>query len=92
MCELLGMSARYPTTIHLSLDELARHGGGTGPHRDGWGIAFSQQGDALVVREPEAAVASPWVAFLEQFPDGSATLESARLHVRARCVLSRRAR
>lgn len=64
MCELLAMSARFPTTIHLSLDELARHGGGTGPHRDGWGIGFVQDGDALVVREPDAANQSRWVAFL----------------------------
>jgi glutamine amidotransferase len=66
MCELLAMSARFPTTIHLSLDELARHGGGTGPHRDGWGIAFAQHGDALVLREPGAASESPWVAFLQR--------------------------
>jgi predicted glutamine amidotransferase len=48
MCELLAMSARFPTTVHLSMTELARHGGDTGPHRDGWG-------DAFVLREPEAA-------------------------------------
>jgi glutamine amidotransferase len=66
MCELLAMSARFPTTIHLSLDELARHGGGTGPHRDGWGIGFVQDGDALVVREPDAASRSTWVPFLKQ--------------------------
>ena len=64
MCELLAMSARLPTTIHLSLGELARHGGDTGPHRDGWGIGFVQDGDALVVREPEAASESRWVSFL----------------------------
>jgi glutamine amidotransferase len=66
MCELLAMSAHFPTTIHLSLDELARHGGGTGPHRDGWGIGFMADGDALVVREPGAASESAWVAFLQQ--------------------------
>ncbi len=26
MCELLAVSARFPTTLRLSLDELARHG------------------------------------------------------------------
>jgi predicted glutamine amidotransferase len=66
MCELLAMSARFPTTIHLSLDELARHGGGTGPHRDGWGLGFVQGHDALVVREPDAASASPWISFLQE--------------------------
>jgi predicted glutamine amidotransferase len=65
MCELFAMSARFPTTVHLSLEELARHGGGTGPHRDGWGLAFAEGGDALVVREPGAANGSPWIAFLQ---------------------------
>jgi len=64
MCELLAMSARFPTTIHLSLDELARHGGATGPHRDGWGLAFEQEGDALLLREPEAASESRWLSFM----------------------------
>jgi len=41
-----------------------RHGGDAGPHRDGWGIGFVQDGDALVVREPEAASESRWVSFL----------------------------
>jgi glutamine amidotransferase len=66
MCELFAMSARLPTHVHLSLDELARHGGGTGPHRDGWGVAFMQQGDALVVREPSAAHDSACLRFLRQ--------------------------
>lgn len=65
MCELFAMSARFPTTIHLSLDELARHGGATGPHRDGWGIAFFQEGDALILREPDAASESPWIPYLQ---------------------------
>jgi len=64
MCELLAMSARFPTTIHLSLGELARHGGETGPHRDGWGVGFIQDGDASVIREPAAASESQWVPFL----------------------------
>ena len=60
------MSARFPTTVHLSMTELARHGGDTGPHRDGWGVAFVQQGDAFVLREPEAASQSHWLAFLQR--------------------------
>jgi glutamine amidotransferase len=66
MCELLAMSARFPTTIHLSMDELGRHGGATGPHRDGWGIGFVQDGDAFLLREPEAASESRWLAFLQE--------------------------
>ena len=40
MCELLGMSANVPTDICFSFAGLMRRGGQTGPHRDGWGIAF----------------------------------------------------
>ena len=64
MCELFAMSAQFPTTVRLSLDELARHGDVNG-HRDGWGIAFAQEGDALVVREPGAAIDSACLAFLQ---------------------------
>ena len=66
MCELFGMSARFPTTVRLSFDELARHGGGTGPHRDGWGVGFMHDGDALLVREPNAAHDSRWVRFIQE--------------------------
>jgi predicted glutamine amidotransferase len=64
MCELLAMSARLPTTLSISLDELARHGGETGPHRDGWGVAYVQDRDALIVREAEPAHDSPTLRFL----------------------------
>jgi len=66
MCELLGMSARFPTTLHLSMDELGRHGGGSGPHRDGWGIGFLDENDAIVLREPLSAYRSDWLAFVQQ--------------------------
>lgn len=66
MCELLGMSARFPTTVHLSMDELGRHGGGSGHHRDGWGIGFVHENDAIVVREPLSAYTSDWLAFVQQ--------------------------
>lgn len=60
------MSARFPTTIHLSMEELGRHGGGSGPHRDGWGIGFVHENDAIVVREPLSAYTSDWLAFVQQ--------------------------
>jgi len=60
------MSARFATTIHLSMEELARHGGGTGPHRDGWGVAYLDGGDAQIIREPEAASDSRLLGFLQQ--------------------------
>lgn len=40
MCELLGMSANVPTDICFSFAGLLERGGRTGPHKDGWGIAF----------------------------------------------------
>ena len=66
MCELLAMSALHPTSIRASLGELALHGGGTGPHRDGWGVAYMRDGDALLLREPDAAHDSELLAFLQR--------------------------
>jgi glutamine amidotransferase len=66
MCELLAMSARFPTTIRLSFEELSRHGGSTGPHADGWGLGLWEDGDAFVIREPDAASRSQWVRFLQE--------------------------
>ncbi len=66
MCELLAMSARFPTTLHRSMAELARHGGATGPHTDGWGVGFFQERDAFLLREPRAASGSQWLAFLQE--------------------------
>jgi predicted glutamine amidotransferase len=40
MCELLGMSANVPTDICFSFKGLKERGGRTGPHKDGWGVAF----------------------------------------------------
>jgi predicted glutamine amidotransferase len=79
MCELLAISARFPTTIRLSLDELARHGGGTGPHRDGWGVAFVHDGDAMVLREPEAAHESRLLACAQHHTSRTCT---AMAHIR----------
>lgn len=60
------MSARHPTSVHASLAELARHGGGTGPHRDGWGVAYMHDRDAFVVREPDAADGSDLLDYLQR--------------------------
>jgi glutamine amidotransferase len=79
MCELLAMSARFPTTLHRSMAELARHGGDTGPHRDGWGIALVQDRDAFVLREPAAASRSAWLASLQEHAPRS---EIAIAHIR----------
>ncbi len=65
MCELFAMSSRLPATVTFSLAALARHGGVTGPHTDGWGIAYYEDGDLRLIKDPEPASNSPWVRFVE---------------------------
>ncbi|HMV38887.1 MAG TPA: class II glutamine amidotransferase [Plasticicumulans sp.] len=52
MCELLGMSANVPTDIRFSFTGLMQRGGHTGPHRDGWGIAFYGERGARLFHDP----------------------------------------
>ncbi|MEZ5936236.1 MAG: class II glutamine amidotransferase [Alphaproteobacteria bacterium] len=68
MCELFALSSRAPAAITLSLEAFSQHGGLTGPHKDGWGIAFAADGDARVIKDTDCASASPWVRFLEDHP------------------------
>ncbi len=89
MCELLAIAARFPTTVRLSLDELARHGGETGPHGDGWGIALLEGRDALLVRDPSPAARSPWVRFVEDHqPRASIAIAHVRKATRGAPKLS----
>ncbi|TVQ85495.1 MAG: class II glutamine amidotransferase [Chromatiaceae bacterium] len=66
MCELFAMSSRVPATLGFSLERLARHGGDEGPHRDGWGLAFYEGPDCLLLREPHPACKSPLMQFMER--------------------------
>lgn len=74
MCELFALSASAPVDIKLSLAEIARHGGETGIHTDGWGVAFLEGRDARLFREPIAAATSPWVQCLQAHPIKSDTV------------------
>lgn len=65
MCELFAMCSRVPTSVGFSLQRLARRGGAEGPHRDGWGVAFYAERDALLLREPGAASESGLARYLE---------------------------
>ena len=67
MCELLGMSAHHPASITLSLNEFARHGGETGPHADGWGVAYYEGPDANLIRESTPAADSVLMSTLRQY-------------------------
>lgn len=65
MCELLAMSSLRPTRLTFSLETLAAHGAVNGSSRDGWEVAFYQDRDVALFREPRAAGDSPLVRFLE---------------------------
>ena len=45
MCELLAITTAEPVHLSLSLARFSRHGGLEGPHGDGWGFAWYEQGD-----------------------------------------------
>ena len=68
MCELFGMSTRRPSTVTLSLEEFSRHGGLSGPHKDGWGIAWYDELDVRVVKEAHPAAGSACVRFIQNNP------------------------
>ena len=62
------MSANVPTDIRFSFSGLIRRAGATGPHADGWGVAFHDGADCRVFRDPEPGAHSPLAAFLRQHP------------------------
>ena len=66
MCELFAMSSLHPATVSFSLEEFAQHGGVTGPHKDGWGIAFYEGMDIKLIRESGSAGASPYIDFIKE--------------------------
>lgn len=68
MCELLGMSANVPTDICFSFSELMLRGGGSGPHKDGWGIAFFEGRGCRSFHDPAPGVESPIAKFICEHP------------------------
>lgn len=66
MCELFAVSSRLPATVEFTLERLAQRGGREGPHRDGWGVAFYDERDVFLLREPRAAAESELVQYIEQ--------------------------
>ena len=59
MCELLGMSANVPTDIVFSFTGLMQRGGRTGPHKDGWGVAFYEGRGVRLFQDPAPGCDSP---------------------------------
>ncbi len=68
MCELLGMTANVPTDICFSFQGLIQRGGGTGPHKDGWGIVFYEGKGVREFRDPAAGVDSKIASLVQKYP------------------------
>ena len=68
MCELLGMSANVPTDIVFSFTGLMQRGGRTGPHRDGWGIAFYEGRGLRLFQDPTASSESEVAQLVQRYP------------------------
>ena len=79
MCELLGMSANTPTDLCFSFTGLTRRGGETGPHKDGWGVAFYQGKGVRLFHDPEPCATSKIAEFVGKLPIKSKT---AVCHIR----------
>lgn len=79
MCELLGMSANVPTDICFSFTGLMQRGGRTGPHRDGWGIAFYEGRGCRVFHDPRPSADSEIAALIHRYPIKSGIVVS---HIR----------
>jgi glutamine amidotransferase len=68
MCELLGMSANVPTDICFSFKGLRERGGNTGPHKDGWGIAFYQGKGVTTFKDAQASHQSEVAKLVTDYP------------------------
>jgi len=79
MCELFGLSSSAPVGMTYALHEFATHGGLIHKNKSGWGIAYRQDRDAILIKEPSPASDSVWVRFIESHPISTGT---AIAHVR----------
>jgi glutamine amidotransferase len=68
MCELLGMSANVPTDICFSFSGLMQRGGVTGPHTDGWGIAFYEGHGCRSFHDPNPGARSEIAYLVRHYP------------------------
>ena len=62
------MECNVPTDITFSFSGLRQRGGRTGPHGDGWGLAFYDGRAARVFLDPAPACDSPLARFLSEHP------------------------
>ncbi len=64
MCELFAMSASQPTDVGPYLSHLMPRGGHSGPHADGWGVAYFEGRAARVFKDAVPAADSRYLALL----------------------------
>ncbi len=62
------MECNVPTDVVFSFNGLRQRGGRTGPHADGWGLAFYEGRAARVFLDPSPAAESPLARFLSETP------------------------
>jgi glutamine amidotransferase len=62
------MSANTPTDLCFSFTGLTRRGGETGPHGDGWGVAFYEGRGVRVFHEPAASAHSDIARLVQNYP------------------------
>ena len=60
------MSSRIPTVATRSIDAFARRGDWDTRNIDGWGVAFYNDRDVRIYREPEPAGDSAWLSFTKR--------------------------
>lgn len=64
MCELFAMNSSHPTDVGPYLTRLMPRGGKTGPHADGWGVAYYEGRAARIFKDPAPAAQSRLLATL----------------------------
>lgn len=66
MCQLLGLSSSDPVRLTFSWESFALRGSEEGGNPDGWGVAYFEGEDVMLLREPAPAAESPMVQFLSR--------------------------
>lgn len=64
MCQLLGLSSSDPVRLSFSWKSFVMRSSQAKGNPDGWGVAYFEGADALLLREPTPAAVSPMVKFL----------------------------
>jgi glutamine amidotransferase len=79
MCQLLGLSSSDPIRLKFGWESFAMRGSEAGGNPDGWGVAYFEDADVMLLREPVPAAESPMVQFLNRHAPRSNLIVS---HVR----------